>query len=90
MSIVMIMMLDAEDGVPKHSYSKKKQEERREKSCIVMLRTFQGRLLEAEKTGKKVSSRLSSLLFSTQIRFKAVLVQTQESDRDLWMMMGMI
>lgn len=69
MSIVRIMMLDAEDGVPKHSYSKKKQEERLERSCIVMPRTFRGRLPEAEKTGKKVSSLLLSLLFSTQTHF---------------------
>jgi hypothetical protein len=56
------MMLDAEDGVPKHSYSKKKREERQERNYIVMPRMFRGRWLEVEKTGKKVSSLLSSLL----------------------------
>lgn len=56
MSIVRITMLDVVDGVPKHSYSRKKQEERLEKSCIVTPRTFRGRLLEVEKTGKKVSN----------------------------------
>jgi hypothetical protein len=62
MSIVRIMMLDAEGGVPKHSYCKKRREERPERSYIVMPRTFQGRWLVVEKTGKKVSNLLSSLL----------------------------
>jgi hypothetical protein len=56
MSIARTTMLDVEDGVPKRSYSRKKREERPERNYIVMPRMFQVPLLEAEKTGKKVSS----------------------------------